>query len=1099
MFEERLIEGLGAHSYFAPAILQTLTGEEPHIVVTASMIDDLDRDIEEAVRYVSDIVSSALMENDEPPVFALFSDVDELVYHGLSSRRHELAFCLEQHGVMTPELRREILSRDFTPVEFADFLEAHLGAEVVESMNWSSDELSEGLEDALFRKVRRQNGDNPLIKAMVENPKIMKAFSKVSDKYMKMDFQSASARFHAGKLFEPVLRDASLAYARSQFTKDLGKLKNFSKRQRTKIAKSVDYKFGEHGVEVNVPTKILVDRPEDYIDIVDLNFDFKRVFHRSQDNVSCYGLGFEFDGYEVTYSVASYARDFQRMLTNINLESEESVDNIEEARGEANRDTIMRAIMQRARTTRSNVIIHQALSNRMVMLLFVEKVFQAIKNPKKAVSPKSFFTHGFHRGWAGRRISTWLSHLSDEARDAYELNGSYDIMDSGNSISIYLKWTPKVSESIMQEIKALKGKSIDGFKVWWRGRGTGSMGFHMVLSVPEETLNEVLNFISEVAREFGYSEDDAVREVNQALSKIKGLGVGGKSSWADSAVRLSIGKNSPKALRDAITSKLTRAFDNVAKLAMRSSGFDERMFTSFIIDEGPEDKWIHVAISNKADFVEIPSKEAESYVKRFMGFLPSYIPKEYVRSRIEERRVLMYLDYYKLANKMATDALQSSGVMESEEPLTESISKQELDELERYLDKLFAKSGIDLEFTKHFFDRVNDARNKSPIQIEELRRIFKKVALNQKLLGKITKDGAGFQGVLKDVTSKINSPFVLVLDKKNNELDLVAKTVMRKDNFKTPNKTFSVKTEPVPPLPPEKGNKGKKRRKKGKKPQKKREPAMAESLTEARRSPKPLEMYKIVRSQHPSLVEFERANRPSEAAKHLLDGMFAMIAEYDLWKRPGMLAKKKTLDSVLRDAVNYAFTDSLTRLEKSKWDFDDLDYTSRFNGSTSADVTFVDDEDMEAGKGYIKDEPFLELVSQNPSDFQIRVGSSREAQAWCGRKFEEIFEMVQIMALGKDSKSRRSRLTASELLSGDDSKACIEALGEFSNLQCSETVNGLIVSLNGRGADRVEVVHEGSGTYSAIFYSQEGSITLPVAEYEGLTQELLQSKFKRFA
>ena len=43
------------------------------------------------------------------------------------------------------------------------------------------------------------------------------------------------------------------------------------------------------------------------------------------------------------------------------------------------------------------------------------------------------------------------------------------------------------------------------------------------------------------------------------------------------------------------------------------------------------------------------------------------------------------------------------------------ISKSDLDAIERYADKLFAKVGIDVEFTRHFLDRANDARNKKDI------------------------------------------------------------------------------------------------------------------------------------------------------------------------------------------------------------------------------------------------------------------------------------------------------------------------------------------------------------------------------------------------
>ena len=53
------------------------------------------------------------------------------------------------------------------------------------------------------------------------------------------------------------------------------------------------------------------------------------------------------------------------------------------------------------------------------------------------------------------------------------------------------------------------------------------------------------------------------------------------------------------------------------------------------------------------------------------------------------------------------------------------ITQGDLSQLERFADKLFAKVGIDVEFTKHFLDRVNDERNKKQITMSELTRLFK--------------------------------------------------------------------------------------------------------------------------------------------------------------------------------------------------------------------------------------------------------------------------------------------------------------------------------------------------------------------------------------
>lgn len=120
------------------------------------------------------------------------------------------------------------------------------------------------------------------------------------------------------------------------------------------------------------------------------------------------------------------------------------------------------------------------------------------------------------------------------------------------------------------------------------------------------------------------------------------------------------------------------------------------------------------------------------------------------------------------------------------------VTKQQLNQLEAVLDKAFAKLGIDVEFTKHFFDRINDARNQKQITAKEIALLYKKEYIKYgKPLAKLP-DGA--QGVMKDLESDINIPFVIKVDKKNNEVDLVAKTIMRKKNFTTPNKQYPVES-----------------------------------------------------------------------------------------------------------------------------------------------------------------------------------------------------------------------------------------------------------------------------------------------------------------
>ena len=119
------------------------------------------------------------------------------------------------------------------------------------------------------------------------------------------------------------------------------------------------------------------------------------------------------------------------------------------------------------------------------------------------------------------------------------------------------------------------------------------------------------------------------------------------------------------------------------------------------------------------------------------------------------------------------------------------ITKKNLDAIERFADKLWAKVGLDVEFTRHFLDRVNDARNKKQITGGEIQRLFKQSF--RKHGKKIAALGKGAEAVIKDMETDINMPFVLQLDK-NGELDLVAKTVMRKKDFKTSNQKFSIES-----------------------------------------------------------------------------------------------------------------------------------------------------------------------------------------------------------------------------------------------------------------------------------------------------------------
>ena len=110
----------------------------------------------------------------------------------------------------------------------------------------------------------------------------------------------------------------------------------------------------------------------------------------------------------------------------------------------------------------------------------------------------------------------------------------------------------------------------------------------------------------------------------------------------------------------------------------------------------------------------------------------------------------------------------------------EEVTAKQLADLEKFGDRLLNKFDIDIEFTKHFADRMNDKRNKPAITVSELQRLFKKIAREK---GKNIKKHGDAEVVLKDMQSDLNLP--IVVDFKNGEFEVTNKTIMRKKDFKT--------------------------------------------------------------------------------------------------------------------------------------------------------------------------------------------------------------------------------------------------------------------------------------------------------------------------
>ena len=116
------------------------------------------------------------------------------------------------------------------------------------------------------------------------------------------------------------------------------------------------------------------------------------------------------------------------------------------------------------------------------------------------------------------------------------------------------------------------------------------------------------------------------------------------------------------------------------------------------------------------------------------------------------------------------------------------VGMKQIKQFEKIVDQLFKKFNIDFNFTRHFADRMSDERNTPCITMKELADFIKKIYTKQ---GKSLKGIAGAEAVVKDIQKDLNIPVAVTYDQRNDEFDVVMKTIMRKKNFKTPNKVIT--------------------------------------------------------------------------------------------------------------------------------------------------------------------------------------------------------------------------------------------------------------------------------------------------------------------
>ena len=175
-------------------------------------------------------------------------------------------------------------------------------------------------------------------------------------------------------------------------------------------------------------------------------------------------------------------------------------------------------------------------------------------------------------------------------------------------------------------------------------------------------------------------------------------------------------------------------------------------------------------------------QDAKDSVKKIEGSGKTHVHKIQAAIAMEQRARVMgkigaadvYRAYIEKMKKITKQRQQK-----------EDFTQRDVNDLEKFADRILKKYNIDVEFTKHFVDRLNDPRNSPAIKVSELQRFFKKIQRNK---GRNIKNNPDIEAVLKDMSTNLNLP--VVIKTKGDEFEVTNKTIMRKPDFKTTSKVL---------------------------------------------------------------------------------------------------------------------------------------------------------------------------------------------------------------------------------------------------------------------------------------------------------------------
>jgi nicotinic acid mononucleotide adenylyltransferase len=134
----------------------------------------------------------------------------------------------------------------------------------------------------------------------------------------------------------------------------------------------------------------------------------------------------------------------------------------------------------------------------------------------------------------------------------------------------------------------------------------------------------------------------------------------------------------------------------------------------------------------------------------------------------------------------------SESVLDEQKDSCPILTVAHMQAFEKFVDRMFEKFGIDFDFTKHFRERMSDERNDPCIDMKELATMIQKIYRRKVKGDNFLSKHKDAEIVIKDLQSDLNMPVAIEYDRKNDEIRVVSKTIMRKKNFRTPNPVVKV-------------------------------------------------------------------------------------------------------------------------------------------------------------------------------------------------------------------------------------------------------------------------------------------------------------------